>query len=132
MKIIDAFIFYNELDLLNYRLSILYYIVDYFIIVESTHTFIGNKKPLYFYENKNKFSKFMDKIIHIVDDAFIENPLVSPNNNHDDEVWKNEKHQRNYIDFGIKKIELKKNDLIIISDLDEIPDDNTLKILNRS
>ena len=35
MKIIDTFIFYNELDLLYYRLSILNKYVDYFIIVEA-------------------------------------------------------------------------------------------------
>ena len=35
MKIIDSFIFYNELDLLEYRLSILNDLVDYFILVES-------------------------------------------------------------------------------------------------
>ena len=44
MKIVDCFIFYNEIELLNYRLNILYDIVDYFIIVESTSTFTGYKK----------------------------------------------------------------------------------------
>ncbi len=39
MKIIDCFTFYNEIDLLIYRLNILNDIVDYFIIVESTHTY---------------------------------------------------------------------------------------------
>ena len=37
MKIIDCFTFYNELQLLEYRLSILYDVVDYFIIVEANH-----------------------------------------------------------------------------------------------
>lgn len=44
MKIIDCFIFYNELDLLTYRFNLLNDIVDYFIIVESTHTFVGKEK----------------------------------------------------------------------------------------
>jgi beta-1,4-mannosyl-glycoprotein beta-1,4-N-acetylglucosaminyltransferase len=44
MKIIDCFIFYNEIDLLNYRLNTLHEVVDYFIIVESTHTFMGKEK----------------------------------------------------------------------------------------
>ena len=48
MKIIDCFIFYNELDLLTYRLNLLKNIVDYFIIVESTHTFIGKEKKIIF------------------------------------------------------------------------------------
>ena len=46
MKIIDCFTFYNELDLLNYRLNILNNVVDYFIIVESTHTHVGKEKNL--------------------------------------------------------------------------------------
>ena len=41
MKIIDCFIFYNEVDILEYRLKTLNEVVDYFIIVESRQTFIG-------------------------------------------------------------------------------------------
>jgi hypothetical protein len=52
MKIIDCFTFYNELDLLNYRLNILNNVVDYFIIVESTHTHVGKEKNLIYEENK--------------------------------------------------------------------------------
>ena len=52
MKIVDCFTFYNELELLNYRLNILDDVVDYFVIVEATHTFIGNEKKLYFNEYK--------------------------------------------------------------------------------
>lgn len=51
-KIIDCFIFYNELDLLNYRLNILNEVVDYFILVESIQTFVGKEKPLHYNENK--------------------------------------------------------------------------------
>ena len=43
-KIIDCFIFYNELDLLTYKLNVLNDIVDYFVLVEATHTFIGKEK----------------------------------------------------------------------------------------
>ena len=56
MKVIDCFIFYNELDLLDYRLNILKEVVDYFVIVESTHTFVGKEKELYF--NKDKYNYF--------------------------------------------------------------------------
>jgi len=118
MKIIDAFIFYNELDMLYYRLSVLYDIVDYFIIVEATRTHVGNSKPLYYETNKEMFSKFADKIIHVVDDELIEN-VYDP--------WVNEHHQRNHIYQGIKQLDLELNDKIIISDVDEIPDINALK-----
>jgi beta-1,4-mannosyl-glycoprotein beta-1,4-N-acetylglucosaminyltransferase len=78
MKIIDCFTFYNELKLLEYRLNILYNIVDYFIIVEANQTHQGKSKKLYYNENKNRFEKFQDKIIHIVVDL----PYIYPNINY--------------------------------------------------
>ena len=67
-KLIDCFIFYNELQLLLFRLEELYEIVDYFVLVESTVTFTGNAKPLYFEQHKELFHKYIDKIIHIVEE----------------------------------------------------------------
>jgi len=130
MKIIDSFIFYNELDLLNYRLNILKDVVDYFIIVESTHTFAGKEKALFYLENKNLFEKFTDKIIHIVvDDVLYKYPDI---NYEERQQWKNEIHQRNSIELGLKHLNMDDNDLIIISDVDEIPDPNTMvKIKNN-
>jgi len=125
MKIIDCFIFYNELDLLNYRLNILNQFVDYFVIVESTHTFIGKEKPLFFEMNKHLFDFCKDKIIHIVVDNF---PHIYPNcDTSQEHQWKNEKFQRNQIKKGIDMIDLKDDDIIIISDLDEIPDPFTIQ-----
>ena len=43
MKIVDCFIFYNEIDMLLYRLEILNEYVDYFILVESKYTFSGKE-----------------------------------------------------------------------------------------
>ena len=122
--IIDCFIFYNEIDLLNYRLNILHNVVDYFVLVESTHTFTGKEKTLYFSENKHLFEKCNDKIIHVVVDDF---PYKYPNINiNNGDQWKNEKFQRNAISRGLQRINLQNDDLIIISDLDEIPDPRTL------
>jgi hypothetical protein len=64
--IIDAFCFFNELDLLELRLEILGPYTDKFILVESRETFSGIPKPLYYEENKEKFAKWQDKIIHII------------------------------------------------------------------
>ena len=47
--IIDTFMFYNELDMLEFRLKELNSVVDKFVIVEATQTFVGNKKKLYLY-----------------------------------------------------------------------------------
>ena len=66
MTIFDTFTFYNELDLLELRLNILGDVVDYFVINEATITFTGKTKPLYYFENKERFKKWEDKIIHHV------------------------------------------------------------------
>lgn len=115
-----------ELDLLTYRLHLLYNIVDYFIIVESTHTFVGKEKKLYFNDNKHLFEQFNNKIIHIIVDDF---PHIYSNvKMNTNQVWNNEFHQRNAISRGINCIkDLSQTDVIIISDLDEIPDPNTLE-----
>ena len=125
MKIIDCFIFYNELDLLTYRLNILNEVVDYFVLVESTHTFVGKDKELIYEKNKQLFEKFNHKIIHIIVEDF---PYKLPNTHFpNDYQWENEFYQRNSIDRALQKIDLQPEDCIIISDLDEIADPRTLK-----
>jgi beta-1,4-mannosyl-glycoprotein beta-1,4-N-acetylglucosaminyltransferase len=128
MKIIDSFIFYNEIDLLYYRLSILDEYVDKFILVESTVTFSGDIKPLYYLENINIFDKFKDKILHIiVNDMPYKKPNIDYNLSHQ---WFNEYHQRNCIkrgiDYLIKQNYLNDEDVILTSDVDEIPNPNIL------
>jgi len=130
IKIIDCFIFYNEMDLLTYRLNILNDVVDYFIIVESTHTHVGKEKMLFFNENKDLFKKFNEKIIHIIVDDF---PYKHHNINiHNSEQWVNENFQRDQIKRGLEKLDLNDEDIITITDLDEIPDPAILvKIKNK-
>ena len=122
-KIIDCFTFYNELDLLFYRLTILNDIVDKFIIVESNYTHTGHKKPLFFEQNKHLFKRFTEKIIYVVVDLPYIAPIIDFSNN---DQWKNENFQRNCIANGLTQIDLAKNDLLIISDLDEITDPTIL------
>lgn len=123
-RIIDCFTFYNEMDLLKYRLKTLSNVVDFFVIVESTHTHTGNEKSLLFNENKHLFDDIKDKIIHIIVDDF---QYKYPNMNvHNSDQWKNENFQRNSISRGLNTINLNNDDLIIISDLDEIPDTRIL------
>ena len=124
-KIIDCFIFYNELDMLTYRLNILNDIVDYFVLVEATHTFVGKEKPLFYQENKHLFEKFNHKIIHIIVDDF---PHKYPNIDFEKkEQWINERHQRDCISRGLDKLSLQNNDVITITDLDEIPNPKILE-----
>ncbi|NGX63012.1 MAG: hypothetical protein KR126chlam6_00417 [Candidatus Anoxychlamydiales bacterium] len=108
VKIYDCFPFFNELELLEVRLNELYDVVDHFVIVENPLTQSGNEKKLYFEENKQRFAKFLDKIIHIVGPKR-EKPLSD---------WHRENAQRNDIMLGLK--DAKDEDIVIISDLDEI------------
>jgi beta-1,4-mannosyl-glycoprotein beta-1,4-N-acetylglucosaminyltransferase len=124
IQIVDCFTFYNENKLLEYRLNILNDVVDYFIIVEATYTHVGKEKPLFLNENKELIEKFKNKIIHIIVDDF---PHKYPNIDYRlNQQWVNENFQRNAISRGINKLSLNDNDLIIISDVDEIPDKNRL------
>ena len=66
MLVIDAFPFNNELDLLEIRLNYLDSIVDKFVITECDTSFSGLSKPLFFAENRQRFSKFESKIVHQV------------------------------------------------------------------
>lgn len=132
MKIIDSFIFYNELDLLEYRLSILNEYVDYFILVESTYTFTGKPKTLYYEENKDRFDKFNHKIIYI---KVTNPPFVFPNINYNaNNQWENEYHQRSQIALGINRLipDLNNEDIIITSDVDEIPNPNILQNIKNN
>jgi beta-1,4-mannosyl-glycoprotein beta-1,4-N-acetylglucosaminyltransferase len=136
MKIVDCFIFYNELDLLNYRVNILNNVVDYFVLVESTHTHSGKEKELIYQNNKEMFQSFHHKIIHIIVDDF---PYKYPNINYDNksdnsDSWHNERFQRNCIVRGIQQLSLSltDDDVIIISDLDEIPDPTTLLKIKKN
>lgn len=124
MKIIDSFIFYNELDLLKYRLTILNEYVAYFILVESKYTFSGKEKELYYDNNKDLFNDFNHKIIHIILEDF---PYKYPNINYNlNEQWLNEYFHRNQISLGIQKLNLSDEDIIFTSDLDEIANPNIL------
>lgn len=62
--------FNGELDLLEIRLNVCP--ADRFVIAESTLTFSGKPKPLYFQENKAQFEKWRDKIVPLTIDTYSE------------------------------------------------------------
>lgn len=107
-RIYDCFPFYNELELLEIRLNEMAPICEKVIIVEATKTHSGRPKPLYFEQNKHLFSKWKDKIVHIVTDF--------PDGL---DVWGRERYQREQIMRGLT--DCHDDDAIIISDADEIP-----------
>jgi len=122
MKLIDAFIFYNEEKMLDFRLNYYKDIVDYFVIVEATKTFSGLDKPLYFNRIKDKYKdKFKDTIIHYIVDEFP--PDIST-------AWDREHYQRECIHKALLKIpKLRNDDWVQISDVDEISNRGKLQII---
>ena len=110
----DCFQFFNELDILNIRLHVLNDVVDRFVSSEATETFSGLKKPLYYEENKGMFREFEDKIIHVVVDD------TPAGYTHDRDTF-----QKNAVTRGLK--DCTDDDVIIFSDLDEIPNPDAIK-----
>lgn len=110
----DCFQFFNELDILKIRLEVLSPVVDKFVISEATETFSGLKKPLYYEENKEMFAKFADKIIHVVVDD------TPQGDTHERDTF-----QKNAVTRGLK--DCTDEDIIIFSDLDEIPNPDKIK-----
>lgn len=111
--IYDCFLFFNEISILDIRLNELYEVIDKFIIIECTKSFSGQKKPLYYNDNKHLFKKFHDKIIHIILDKEI--PDIKNNDR-----WKLEYDTRNYIKNVLINYNVHDEDIIIFSDVDEI------------
>lgn len=107
--IYDGFIFFNELKLLELRLEELSEVVDKFIIVEATKTHSGQPKSLVYQENRARFEKFHRQIIHIVVDDLPENQ----------DARGREVFQRNCIRRGLNNC--RPDDIVIVSDIDEIP-----------
>jgi len=120
--------YFDENLMLDLRLNTLNEYVDKFVIVEATRDHAGKEKKLNF-DYKN-FSKFENKINYIVIEDL---PLKvkSKKKNWDANHWRDQ-FQRNSLERGFKNCD--DNDLIMISDIDEIPDPkkiNEFKIENR-
>ena len=134
MKIYDCFTYFDEKMLLNFRLNYLGKYVDKFVISEANYTHSGNPKKLNF--NINDYPKFKDKIIYI---PVIKKPKglhkvdsITNNTKNNSKLILNgylrENFQRNQLIKGLKEAE--PNDLIIISDLDEIPNLEVVNLKN--
>ena len=107
----DCFTFYNEFELLELRLKSLWNVVDYFVIVEADKTHANKPKPYYFWERQNDFREFFPKIRHLPVEMTVPYSGVGD--------WSIENAQRDAIIYGLADAE--PDDLIFISDADEIP-----------
>ena len=125
MNIFDCFMYFDEDLLLDLRLNSLDKFVKKFVITEATYTHNGNKKKLNF--DIKKFKKFEDKIIYIIVDDQPKYILELKNEDTKEKLGEKlilngmarDYFQREKINDGLS--EALDEDLILISDLDEIP-----------
>lgn len=115
--IYDCIPFFNELDILKLRMQILSPYVDKFVIEESSVTFSGEPKEMIFDKNREMFAEFADKIEYV---AVTDSPLSGVTTHERD------KFQKNKLILGLKACGCKPEDIIIFSDVDEIPNPKTL------
>lgn len=157
-KIIDTFLFFQELDLLELRLAYLDPFVDKFVIVEACQTFSGKPKEFVFEANSKRFEKYLDKITYIQITDFhhdynsvieflakagtpshlkVRNILENHLHYSKKELnWVLDSYHRECIHLALDRI-ANDDDIVILSDLDEIPslsifsEENLMKISKR-
>jgi beta-1,4-mannosyl-glycoprotein beta-1,4-N-acetylglucosaminyltransferase len=113
-RIYDTFMFRDELDMLEMRLSELDGKVHRHVLVEAATTHRGFPKPLCFEENKSRFKRWQDKIVHLV----VELPY-RPN------PWQREHWQRNKLWEPVDALATD-DDVVLICDVDELPSEKLL------
>jgi len=135
MSIYDCFMYYDEDLVLDLRLNLLDKYVKKFVIVEANYTHSGRKRNFNF--SLDKFQKFKDKIIYIKVEN-LPNTIRQINytdNDHKknsvilDNALERENFQRNQILQGLTNCA--DNDLIIVGDIDEIPNIKNFKHKNK-
>jgi beta-1,4-mannosyl-glycoprotein beta-1,4-N-acetylglucosaminyltransferase len=127
LKVLDAVLMSNELDLLEIRLNELDSVVDYFLIVESNATFTGLPKETYFGKNRTRFAKFEHKIVY----SFLPGYALRPGQS----AWDVEAHTRNtmtmLIRSHISSFPSGTQTMVLMSDLDEVPTRHTVDLLKN-
>lgn len=115
--VIDCIPFFNELDILKLRLHILDPLADRFVIEEATHTFSGLPKDLCFEKNREMFEEFLPKITYLVVD----------NSPEEISTHERDKFQKNALAKALT--DASDEDVLILSDVDEIPNPAVLQEL---
>jgi len=118
----DCFTFRDELDLLEFRLQVLDKVVDRFVICEANKTFTNTDKPYFYKENQSRFKQWEDRITYlpvILDDSGLDFSTKDTSYNPNSAPWQFEYQQRSALIYGLENT--KDNDIILMGDLDEIP-----------
>ena len=133
MKIFDCTTFYSEHLMMDVRFNVLNEYVHKFIVSESTFSHSGKPKKLNF--DINNYPKFKDKIIYVIIDKEpndiikIEDKLLTPVDKRSNSV---KRIELSY-DYMAKSLDIAlDNDLIILSDNDEIPNLDSKKFKNSN
>ena len=127
MKIFDCFTFFNELDLLEFRLKLLDPYIDHFVIAESNLTHSGQSKSYNFHDAKKRFNPWQHKIIYIPVEQTAEGLVFEEEKKYNpgSAAWKLENGQRNALLQATANME--DTDMVLLSDLDEIPSAAAIK-----
>lgn len=123
-KLLDVFLFYNELDLLKARLEYMGPIVDHFIISEANVDFSGRPKEFLLSQELVNTLPFADKIIYHREHLNLNSipwlfKRFKYRNRMTRYLWKIQDAQRNSTLTPLKPFN--SNDIVIFSDLDEFP-----------
>jgi beta-1,4-mannosyl-glycoprotein beta-1,4-N-acetylglucosaminyltransferase len=128
MKMIDCVMFFNEVDLLEFRLKLLDSHVDKFVIAESNITHSGKPKSYHFEENSTRFGPWIHKIEYIQINQTTDGLDFDQDErsyNPESGAFKLENAHRNALSFVSSIAD--DDDLVLISDLDEIPNPRVFK-----
>ena len=129
MRIFDCTTFYSEHLMLDVRFHILNEKVNKFIVVESLFSHSGKPKKLNF-DIKN-YQKFKDKINYIIIENEPEGLIVNQNLSSAEKRLNSLRRVEQSYDYMAKSLnDAEDNDLIILSDNDEIPNLNSKQFLN--
>ena len=110
MKTFDCVPFFNEFEQLRLRIALLEDLVDRFVVVEAHQTHTGKPKPLYLAE-----SGAADLLQH---PKVVVRAVDLPVGYSD---WEREQHQRESIGGVLRELGARPEDLVLVSDVDEIP-----------
>lgn len=121
-RLFDCFTYFNEALMLEFRLRYLQEVVDIFVIVESCYTFTGARKPLGAKAALSNLPETLTKKVRLVEVHECPTGSFHPTCN-----WEREAYQRNAIMRGLG--DLHEDDLLLITDVDEIPDAATISTL---
>ncbi|KAF9086817.1 hypothetical protein BGX29_001212 [Mortierella sp. GBA35] len=122
-RIINVIPVNDELDQLEIRMNELDTVVDMFVTVESNYTYMDKRKPLYFYENKDRFKQFAHQTMNLYvppmelgdRNRVLQEQLYDVN-------WAPEVVGRSMgLRLALNASQARTGDWIVYSDLDEIP-----------